>query len=217
MEIQLKKKIPLMVNIPLREKLEADVNSIIEEILDLKEISKPFFENQSNENLFEFIRKYQTERDIDNTEKQNELLFIKFKDELAKFKEDYPNSIKEKALEIFCSDSDREVCIAVISMSVNINRSLEQLNLSDLTLETLVLNEEIVYNKKIDTQLKKRYVRYCENKKQIELLRLAEELSEIVQRSIKVELISNNSLGINISNIIDIDTGKIRYNYIASR
>lgn len=217
MEIQLKKKIPLMVNIPLREKLEADVNSIIEEILDLKEISKPFFENQSNENLFEFIRKYQTERDIDNTEKQNELLFIKFKDELAKFKEDYPNSIKEKALEIFCSDSDREVCIAVISMSVNINRSLEQLNLSDLTLETLVLNEEIVYNKKIDTQLKKRYVRYCENKKQIELLRLAEELSEIVQRSIKVGLISNNSLGINISNIIDIDTGKIRYNYIASR
>lgn len=213
----MKKKIALLINEPLKVELEKSVIAILEKILTVQQLAK----QQLNINLddtdqaISFIEKYTKQSDIDSIELQNQLLFIKFEKEVSKIMEDYPSLIKTKALEMFCHPSDREIAKQVILYCVSINRSLEKYGVNNLELKHFVLSGQFVYNPKLDTRLKDVYTTYCENKKQVELKELAEKLRDIVLHSIKFGLISDNAIGINVDNIIDINTGKIKYNKIA--
>jgi len=217
MSTTMRKKIPLMVNEPYKAELENSANIILEKIDLVKEKASGFlnihFDKTSH--LIEFIKAYKDEKQIDDIEQQNELLFIKFDKEITKLLSDYNNLIKTKALEMFCTDVDREKAKEIIHFAVSINKSIQKFNLSNLDLECFVLNDEFVYNSKIDTRLKELYTTYCQNVKQRQLKELAEKLSEIVNHSIRTGLIADNILGTNIENIIDINTGHIKYNKIA--
>ena len=217
MENKIKKKIPLMINEAYKNQLEASVKVILEKIGIAQQQAKDYLniDLDNTDKAIEFIRKYKSENDVDNTDIQNELLFIKFNDEISKLMDTYPNIIKTKALEMFCTDKDREQAKELIYLTISINVGLKRVGASNLELESLVLNDEFIYNSKIDTQLKELYTTYCDTKKQVELKELAEQLSKIVNHSIKTGLISSTVLGINIENIIDINTGKIKYNKIA--
>ncbi|MEP1488614.1 MAG: hypothetical protein ABJK28_09320 [Algibacter sp.] len=216
MENKIKKKIPLMINEAYKNQLEASVKVILEKIGIAQQQAKNYLNiNLSNtDKAIEFIRKFKSENDVEDTDIQNELLFIKFDKEISKLMSDYPNLIKTKALEMFCTDKDRGQVKDLIYLIVTINLGLKRLGTSNLEFESFILNSEFVYNSKIDTKLKELYTHYCENKKQVELKELAEQLSEIVKHNIKIGLISDVSIGINIENIIDINTGKVKYNKI---
>ena len=217
MSTTMRKKIPLLVNEPYKTELENSAKVILEKIDLVKEKASDFLNIEFNKTdaLIEFIKAYQNENQIDNVEQQNELLFIKFDKEITKLISDYNNLIKTKALEMFCTDTDREKAKEIIHFAVSINKSIQKFNLSNLDLECFVLNDEFVYNSKIDTRLKELYTTYCQNDKQRQLKELAEKLSEIVKHSIRIGLIADNRLGVNIENIIDINTGHIKYNKIA--
>lgn len=212
----MKKKIPLMVNEPLKHELELSANVILEKIR--------MVQSQTNKNLginidnpidtIAFINKYSKETDFENEKKINELLLIKFEKEVKKLMDDYPSLIKLKALEMFCTSSDMEEAKQIIRLAVSINFSMMKLG-QNIDLEHFLLNDEFVYNSKIDTRLKEAYTTYCKNKKQVELLELAEKLKSIVKLSIKVGLISDKTIGINIENIMNLNTGDIMYNKIA--
>ncbi len=217
MENKIKKKIPLMVNETYKNQLEASVKVILEKIGIAQQQAKDYLniDLSNTDKAIEFIRKFKSENDVENTDIQNELLFIKFDKEISKLMSDYPNLIKTKALEMFCTDKDRGQVKDLIYLIVTINLGIKRLGASNLEFESLVLNDEFVYNSKIDTKLKELYTHYCETKKQVELKELAEKLSDIVNHNIKIGLISDVSIGINIENIIDINTGKVKYNKIA--
>ena len=216
MDNKIKKKIPLLINETYKNNLETSAKVILEKINLVQAKAKNLnIDLDNTSKAIEFIKSYQSQNDIENIDKQNELLFIKFKKEIEKLTTDYPNVVKTKALEMFCTESERELTKEIIHISVSINSSIKNIGASNLDFETFVLNDEFVYNSKIDTQLKELYITYCENKKQVELKELAEKLSDIVNHSIKIGLISDVSIGINIENIIDINTGKVKYNKIA--
>ncbi len=217
MENKIKKKIPLTINETYKNQLEASAKVILEKIGIAQQQAKDNLniDLSNTDKAIDFIKTYQSENDAYNTDKQNELLFIKFNKEISKLMSDYPNLIKTKALDMFCNDKDREQVKELIYLIVTINLGLKRLGTSNLQLETFVLNDEFVYNSKIDTQLKELYTTYCISKKQVELKELAEKLSNIVKHNIKIGLISDVSIGINIENIIDINTGKVKYNIIA--
>ena len=213
----MRKKIPLMVNDTYKNDLENSAKVVLEKIELLKQTANEFLNIKFDKTdaLIEFIKLYQDENQINNVEQQNELLYIKFDSEIAKLLKDYNNLIKTKALEMFCTDADREKVKEIIHYAVSINKSITKFNLKTLDLECFVLNDEFIYNSKIDSRIKELYTTYCQNDKQKELKELAEKLRDIVNHSIKIGLISNNVLGINIENIIDINTGKVKYNKIA--
>jgi hypothetical protein len=217
MSTTMRKKIPLMINESYKAELENSAKVILEKIDLLKQKVNDFLniEFDKTDALIEFIKVYQNENQIDNIEQQNELLYIKFDSEIAKLLSDYNNLIKTKALEMFCTDTDREKAKEIIHFAVSINKSIQKFNLPNLDLECFVLNDEFVYNSKIDTRIKELYTTYCQNDTQRQLKELAEKLSEIVKHSIRTGLIADNLLGTNIENIIDINTGHIKYNKIA--
>ena len=95
-----------MVNEPYKAKLEQSANVILEKVNILKTKCQENF-NLKFENTtetIEFIQKYKAESDVENIEKQDELLYIKFDKEVSKLMKDYTNIIKKKALEMFCNN-----------------------------------------------------------------------------------------------------------------
>ncbi|MCK0109544.1 hypothetical protein MWU58_09580 [Flavobacteriaceae bacterium S0825] len=218
MENKIKKKIPLMINEAYKNKLEASVKVILEKIGIAQQKAKDYLniDLSKTDKAIEFIKSYTSENDSENIDKQNQLLFIKFNKEISKLMSDYPNLIKTKALDMFCTNNDRGQVKDLIYLIVTINLGIKRLGATNLKFESFVLNDEFAYNRKIDTQLKELYTTYCKTNKQVELKVLAEKLKETVNHSIKVGLISDNALGINIENIIDINTGKVKYNRIAT-
>lgn len=215
--LTMRKKIPLVVNKQYKEELENSANIVLEKIELLKQSASNFLDLKfdTTDSLIEFIRTYQSQDQINDTEEQNQLLYIKFDNEISQLLKDYNNLIKTKALEMFCTDADREKAKEIILYAVSINNSIEKFNLKNLDLECFVLNDEFVYNSKIDTRLKELYTIYCQNEKQKQLKELAEKLSEIVKHSIKIGLVSDKTIGLNIENIIDINLGNINYRRIA--
>ncbi|SMG23612.1 hypothetical protein [Arenibacter troitsensis] len=216
MESTLKKRIPLMVNEPLRNELEKSTKVILEKISIIQSLSKDNLgiDLSNPDNAMGFIRKYSKQEDIENVELQNELLFIKFGKEVSKLTSDHPSIIKLKALEMFCTQTDRDKTKEVIHYAVSINIGVEKLN-AEIDLEHFVLNDEFIYNSKLDTRLKELYTTYCKNNKQKEIKEFTEKISEIIKHAMKIGLISNSRLGVNPENFIDINTGDINYYRIA--
>ncbi|WP_159021260.1 hypothetical protein [Formosa sp. L2A11] len=217
-EIQLKKQIPLMTNDSLKAKLESTCNIILEKIDTAVKRSKTDLGiDLSNTNYTKgFIKKYSKSEDSENIEFQNELLFMKFEKELSNFQNDYPSVIKSKALEMFSTDEDREKAKSIINLYASINHNIKQLRIDGLDLDTFILGNEFIWNTKIDTKIRKATTTYCKSQKQVDLLGVAEKISEIILHAQKIGLLANDRLGVNGSNLVDIDTGEIRYNVIGS-
>ncbi|SHI99533.1 hypothetical protein SAMN04487911_10935 [Arenibacter nanhaiticus] len=212
----MKKKITLMVNEPLKQNLESKVQDILNEITDLKtDLDKGIdYDTNSVDKVIKFIRTYGNDLYLNDEVKQNEIILIKYRDEVQGVRKLYPSLIKLKAIEMFKNPEDVTVVKNLIQRATGINKEIE--SIKGLTLESFVLNEEFKMNTKVDTVLKEIYSTFCKNTKQNELKQLAEKLSTIIEWGLKQGIVSKHYTGINLSEIIDLDTGKVDYNRIAS-
>ncbi|PNW28938.1 hypothetical protein [Formosa algae] len=211
------KKVPLHINEGLKSQLESKAKRILSNIQLIQDKAKESFNIDLSETTYciHFIKQFH-KADSNDTDLQNDLLYQKFDKEVSKIINDYPNLIKPKALDMFCSPEDREKAKELIQLAVLTNKELNEMNVEGLTFETFVLNNEFTWNSKIHTPLKDKYTTYCTNKRQVEILEFAQNLQGIIKNAIKVGIVSDTTLGISIGNFMDTDTGEINHQFIHS-
>jgi hypothetical protein len=211
----MKKKIVLVQNERSKKSYETKTKKVINQINDLiAQCKKELGIDISNvSDAVEFIKSYTTPQDALNKQFQYDLLHKVYKDDVDSFMKGYPNIDNDKALEMFIKDEHVKSIEHIINQCVEVNKELIVMNIG-ITLDTLVISGEFMMNSKVDTKIKDQTTIYCTNKKQVELKVLAEELQGIIHKAIRLKLVSNSALGINVGNIIDASTGDINFQYI---
>jgi len=85
---------------------------------------------------------------------------------------------------------------------------------SGLTIDNFILNDEFTINSKVTGRIKNMASTYCTNSNQIQLRNLAIKIGNLVKGGLKSGLLSPNRLGIIAENIVDINTGEVKHQYI---
>ncbi|WP_298326217.1 hypothetical protein [uncultured Dokdonia sp.] len=145
-----------------------------------------------------------------STNRAKEILLTKYAKDTIKLQESFTHLNEADALEMLSKTST-----AIVEKLVNISTNvIQKLQGTGIQIEHFALNEDFVMNSKVDGRIKNMSAIYCANAKQKDLRNLAIKISELIQGAMQTGLLHHNRLGTIAENIIDINTGKIKHQYI---
>lgn len=212
----MKRQILLHTEKTTKARLEDSCSTILDEIRavigDLKESFSITFEN--GESAVDFLKTHGTTQHKEVLKLTDELVYIKYKEHVDNVLAQSPGMIKEKVVQLFSIEKDGKNASSIIEKCQSIANKIRGLG-ANIELEHFLVNDEFVHNGKLDTRLSKKYNTYCKNEKQVDTLRYAQKLKEVIEWGLKSGVVAKNHLGHITSNIIDVDTGEIRHHYIA--
>ncbi|WP_370402820.1 hypothetical protein [Tenacibaculum dicentrarchi] len=192
-------KTEIATNQGLKVKLEAQVNNIIDNIHTVRNYQSEFIQDIVTD--LETIELIQSELNV------NTMLLNKHGLKVNELKENYPTLTDEKALSLIATDEDKELVQDIINICSKINSSMNDIR--SISFETLIKDDEVKFNTKIDSKLRKLYTTYAENDNQIKAYNIAKQVQKVIKKGIEDGILSNESIGLQIDQLLNVRNGEI--------
>ncbi|SOU86040.1 hypothetical protein TDCHD05_10453 [Tenacibaculum dicentrarchi] len=192
-------KTEIATNQGLKVKLEAQVNNIIDNIHTVRNYQSEFIQDIVTD--LEAIELIQSELN------GNTMLLNKHGLKVNELKENYPTLTDEKALSLIATDEDKEMVQDIINICSEINSSMNDVR--SISFETLIKDDEVKFNTKIDSKLRKLYTTYAENDNQIKAYNIAKQVQKVIKKGLEDGILSNESIGLQIDQLLNVSNGDI--------
>lgn len=153
---------------------------------------------------------------IQEKENINKILFAKYNEDIEEFSSNYPKVQKMKALDMFVDEADRQLASELIHLAsiVKALKSKLDSHRAKIEFEHLLKDGEFEMNGTLKTRITNSCNIMCENDTQVRLKELCERIQKEVEVGIKSGLLSGKTIGVNLSNLMNVDSGKIDYKKI---